>query len=298
MRRGEEEIMATVRYFNALLQVVMNDQLVLFEELPDRETLLRSVFEQGLFIPQGEVDKDSGWGIGNARFITKDENWLFGFLHKVIDASNISTLPLSASSLNEVQHLAGYIVNKTPFFFDFSNQHLYTQSHWLISRASKSTSGIWKQMLTFALQRYVRSLDVQSIPEESGFWEQMNKLKYVNTAEFELFGPNILNDERIRELMSDFNPTDTDGIVLVLKNFFKGLKTDTEEFRALLRYILKGGGKGIFKGIDRQTDKRRTVKTESKLQAFVVSKKLDENSNDLQALKVLEEITGREIKNL
>lgn len=193
-------------------------------------------------------------------------------MHKVVDASNISTLPPSANSLSEIQHLAGYVVNKTPFFFDFSNQHLYTQSHWLISRASKSTSEIWKQLLAYALQQYVRSFDVQSIPEETSFWEQMRKLKSVNSAEFELFGPNILNDERIRELMSDFNQTDTDGIVLILRNFLKGLKTDTEEFMALLRYILRGGGKGTFKGVDKQTDKPRTVKTESKLQIIIVSK--------------------------
>lgn len=289
--------MANARYFNALLQVVMNDQLKLFEDIPDRKTLLRSVFEKGLFMPRGDVDKDFGWGIGDTRYITKDKDWLFGFLHKGIDASNVSTLPPTASSLNEVQHLAGYIINKTPFFYNFANQHLFTQSHWLISRASKSTSEIWKQILTFAFQRYIRSLDVQSIPEESGFWEQMNKFKHVNTAEFELFGPNILNDERIRELLSDFSPTDTNGITLLLKNFIKGLKMDSEELRALLHYILKGGGKGIFKGVDRQTEKPRTVKTESKLQIFVVSKKLDENSNDQEALKVLEEITGREMKN-
>ncbi len=289
--------MATVKYFNALLQVVISDQLILFEDVPDRETLLRSVFEKGVFIPQGELNKNSGWGIGNTRYITKDHNWLFGFLHKVVDASNISTLPPRANSLDEVKQLAGYIVNKTPFYFDFSNQRLYTQSHWLISRASKSTSEIWKQMLSHSLQRNIRSLDVQSIPEESGFWDQMNKLKYVNTANFELFGPNILNDQRIRELMSDFNPTDTDGITLVLKNFFKGLKTDSKEFMVLLRYILKGGGKGVFKGVDKQTGKPRTVKTQSKLQTIDVSKKLDENSTDIEVLEVFEEITEQDKKN-
>lgn len=287
--------MGDVKYFKALVQVVMSNQPSLFEELPEREEMLRSIFEKGIFIPQGEIDKKIGWGIGSTRFVN-DENWIFGILHKVI-SSDTSILPFNANSLEELQHVPGNVVNKAPFFFNFAEQHLYTQSHWQICRASKSASKTWKNILLFALSKHIFSLDVQSIPEEASFWEQMNKVDRINNAQFELYGPNILNDERIRSLISEFNPTETDGLIITLKNYIKGLKTDAEEFISLLKYILRGGGRGEFKGVDKSTGKSISFKTDSNLATYIASNTLDKTSSDMEISKVLNEILRQENTN-
>ncbi len=123
------------RYFKALLQVVLSQQMTLFSESPNRENIIRNTFEQGFLIPIGELHSDVRWGVYNTRYITDDNNWLFGFLHKVID-SNIITLPPDANSLEEARIIEEDIINRTPFFFNYKNQHIYTQSHWRIVSAS------------------------------------------------------------------------------------------------------------------------------------------------------------------
>jgi hypothetical protein len=275
----EKLVNMEARYFKALLQVMISRQMTIFYDPPDKENLIRNTFEQGFLIPIGKLQPEIGWGVYNTRYITEDHNWLFGFLHKIID-SNLMTLPPNADSLKEVRIMEENIINITPFFLDFSNQYIYTQSHWRISRASKSTSQIWEDILSHILKQDISYLNVQSIPEERSFWEKMNKLKIVQSAQFELFGPNILNDKKIRELIGEFDGIDTNGIILILRNYLKGLKTETEDFMALLKYLLKGGGKGTFKGIEKITNKNLTVTTEAKLKEIKVREKLDESSSD------------------
>lgn len=259
------------KYFNALLQVVMDPQLSLFNERKfERDALLRELFEHGVYIPVGQIEEEIGWGIGDTQYVDDNNNWIFGFLHKVVDASDISTIPPNANSLKEARNLDEGMINKTPFFFDFKRQHIYTQSHWRISRAPISSSKIWEKIITHVLKKHIRYVTVQPIPEGDSFWEQMQKLKAIHRAEFDLYGPNILNEERIRNLIKDLNPTDSNGIIVVLKNYLKGLKTETEEFKALISYVLKGGGKGIFKGPDKRTEKTRTVITEDKHEVILV----------------------------
>jgi len=124
----------------------------------------------------------------------------------------------------------------------------------------------------------------------------MKKLNYINKAEFDLFGPNILNDKRIRELISEFHPTDTDGIIITLKNYLNGLKTDTEEFKSLVSYLLRGGGKGVFKGKDNR-DNEKTIKTESKHEKISVSQKLNQESSLAEINMVRKEIERGENRN-
>jgi hypothetical protein len=266
----------------------MDNQINLFRKTITREELLRTSFENGLFISPD--DETAGWAIDDTRYIESDYNWVYGLLCKVTDGSKLTTLPEGANSLKEAQHLKGYTVTKTPFFFNFKTQHIYTQSQYLISRSPKSSSEIWKTILIRHFNNYILDLDVQSIPEKETFSKKMEDFKNINRAEFDLFGPNILNDERIRDIIKEFNPTDTNGIVIVLKNYLNGLKSHTEEFKSLISYVLRGGGKGTFTGTHKETNRTITVKTESKLRTLHVSKKLDENSSIEDIQSVLREI--------
>lgn len=277
------------KYFKALVQIVITYQTNLFETIPDREKLLRDVFENGFYIEKGDLDNEAGWGIDDTKYITDDKNWIFGFLCKVLENPHITTLPVQASSLKEIRNLNDSIVVCTPFFFNFEYQHLYTQSHWSITRTSNGASEIWQKALNLKLQTYIDDLDVQSIPEGTKFLAQMQEIKILRRAEFDLFGPNILNDERIRGLIKEFQPTGSRGLSILLKNYISGLKTDAEEFLALLNYLLKGGGKGVFSGPDKNGN-NKVVKTESRPKEIVVSHKLDKQSDYDEIQSVFKEI--------
>lgn len=274
----------------ALLQVVMNDQTNLFEtKLPDREELLRDIFENSFLIEPGQLGLETGWGIFNTTYLTEEKDWIFGFLCKVLEEHNVDTLPLEANSLSEITNFKDRMVYCTPFFFNFTTQHIYTQSHWKVRKTSNSASEIWQKMLYIKLRPYIYDLDVQSIPEANSFYEKISKIKLMQQAEFDLFGPNILNDERIRSLITDFQPTGSRGLLILLKNYLQGLKTESEEFTNLIKYLLKGGGKGVFTGIDNK-GASKVIKTESQPVEINVSKKLTKQSSDLEVKMVFDEL--------
>ncbi len=280
----------SVKYFKSLLQIVL--QANLFEKQQfTREDLLRNLFESSFYISGSDFDGENGWGIMDSRYIDENHDWLFGFLCKIVENPNVTTLPAEANSLTEIAEMADKLVIFNPFFFNFSKQHIYTQSNWQISRSSNSASKIWRGILTKKLKPHIHDLEVQSIPEQESFWKLLNQLKVVHKADFSLFGPNNLNEERIRELLNDFQPTGSQGIFLSLKNYFQGLYMDSQELQMLLDYILRGGGKGTFTGLDKDKN-QKIVNTESKLLEIQVTERLDKKSSGAQIISVLQQINN------
>jgi len=231
--------------------------------------------------------------IGNTQNLY-DKRWVFGFLNRVSDVTSISTIPDEAISLSEIQKLSNRLVFRTPFFFDFERQLIYTQSHYQIVRTSKSAARIWKRLFENRLEQYLLNLEVQPIPDQTTFWEKISELEVVNAAEFYLFGPNALNDERIRSLIGEFTPTGTNGLGVILKNYVKGLKIDAEEFKQLLKYLFRGGGKGIFRGREKNTRRQKKIDLDSKTQQISVTKRLVEESSQEDILTVLNELIKME----
>ena len=279
----------SAKYFKALLQIVLSAQTNLFEKMKTRDQLLRSVFESTFYIEGSEFEGDIGWGISDTRYFDNEHDWVFGFLCKVIENPNVITLPAKSNSLLEIENMEDKLVLCTPFYFNFSTQNIYTQSHWQIARSSNSSSEIWRRILTYKLKQYIYDLDVQSIPEEESFWRQLEQLRNIQKAEFSLFGPNILNEERIRDLLDDFQPTGSRGISLLLKNYIDGLRLDSHELMTLLNYVLRGGGKGVLSGLDRN-NVQKVVKTESKPLEINVTDKLDKRSNQNLIYDVLKQL--------
>jgi hypothetical protein len=282
-----------IKYFNALVQIVLSGQQKLFDQIPDRQTLLRNIFEKDILIPINEIDKDMIWGIGRTRYLTEDNKWLLGFLYRCVDASKVSTIPQDCKTPDEIKKLSGMIVNMTPFIFNFSTQHIYTQNNYSVTRTPKAAAAIWLKIISYQLRDYkndINNIYVQPIPEKEEFWKQMEHIKVMNRAELELFGPNYLNEERIKSLYNDFGrPVDSQGLEIILKNYKEGLNKDAMEMLMLIKYILNGGGKGRFKGLDKDKNET-TVYTEKKFENIPVQVKIIEESDQQEMAIILERI--------
>lgn len=284
--------MKPASYFNALIQLIPIKQISLFDEILTREEMFRKVFENDQLIRLKESNNIS-WAIGNAKYLS-NKRWIFGFLNRVSDITNIATIPDKAISLSEIQNLSNRLVFRTPFFFDFKRQLIYTQSHYQIVRTSRSAAKIWRLILQKRLLDFLEDLDVRPLPDQTTFWEKINELEVVNAAEFYLFGPNALNEERIKSLISEFTPTETTSLGIVLKNYVNGLRIDAEEFKELLKYLFRGGGKGTFRGRDKDTKLQKKIETDSKTQQIPVTLRLSQDSSQEDILKVLNEFLKTE----
>ncbi len=282
-------------FYNALVQIKLIPIPDIFTgKYVSRESLFRDVFESELLVPVGEIDDNYAWGIGDTRYITFDNKWLFGYLYKISYASDVTTLPYAAHSLSEIKNLPDGIVNKTAFFFNFSTQRIYTHNQYRICKASKSISYIWKKIFRFRLEGQIIDVDVQSIPLQENFYKEMEQLDIIYRAQFDLFGPNFMNEERIKSLISEFDDTNTDGIGIILKNYLNGLVRESSDFLEFIRYTLKGGGRGVIKGRDRLTGKTRNIETDSKTQVIPVSKNLNKEPNDDDIKSTLKEIIEKD----
>lgn len=283
------------KFYNALIQIKLIPIANIFTgESSSRESLLRNVFESELLIPVGGIDDSFAWGIGDTRYITPDDNWLFGYLYKISYSSDVATLPHSAHSLSEIKNLPDGIVNKTAFFFNFSSQRIYTQNQYRICRASRSISVIWEKMLRFRLKGQIVDIDVQSIPLQEDFYMELEQLDIIYRAQFDLFGPNFINEERIKSIISEFDETNTNGLGIILKNYLDGLLKDSTDLLELIRYALKGGGRGVIRGRDKKTGKTRNIETDSKTQVILVSKNLNKEPEEEDIKSTLKEIIQKE----
>ena len=140
------------------------------------------------------------------------------------------------------------------------------------------------------MEDYIIDLEVQAIPEKDSFLQMLNSFENITYAQFDLFGPNVLNDNRIKSLISDFKGTETNGIIITLKNYLKGLKIESEEFIALLNYIFRGGGKGELRGKEKKTQSEKNIKTNSNLKSISVTIKIDNISTEEDIIVVFNEI--------